>query len=303
MFHQIPGETTDVTALLRRPADQFDAFARFALKHRRGNFIEHAALRQAEDILQLGFVDGRRFILVSRRRGERQHLFEKRLRVAHAAVGFSREIVQRAFGDLELFAARDRVKALNNLPQADAPKVEALAGRQNRRRQAVRLSRGENEFDRRRWLLEGLQKRVEGVLGDLVHLVDDVDFETTLGRLIADVFDDLADLIDATIGSAVDFEHVDGIALRDLLAVNALAAGRWCRSLLAVERLCEDARSGRLTNTAHAGEKKGVRNTLGANRVLQRAGDRLLPGYVRESLRTPFSRDHQIFGRHRSRAQ
>src|ERR1044072_6953743 len=73
-------------------------------------------------------------------------------------------------------------------------------------------------------------------------------------------------------------------------------ARRARRTPLTVHHLGEDARRDRLTNTAHAGEKKGVRNTLGANRVLQRAGDRLLTGYVLESLRTPFSRDHQIFG-------
>ncbi len=116
---------------------------------------------------------------------------------------------QRAFGDAKpsLLAISPRRSTISR--SADATKIIALAARQNRFRQAMRFGGRQNKLDRRRRLFQSLQKRIESVFGDLVHFVDDVDLKAAFRRLVADVLDDLAHLIDAAIRRAVDLKHVD----------------------------------------------------------------------------------------------
>src|SRR5688572_21283917 len=104
----------------------------------------------------------------------------------------------------------------------------------------MRLRGRQDKFYRRRRLLKSFQKSIERIFRDLVHFVDDVDFEAAVRRLIANVLDDLADLIDTAVRGAVDFENIDRVALRDLPAVTALAAGRRGRALITVDRLGQD---------------------------------------------------------------
>ena len=82
--------------------------------------------------------------------------------------------------------------------------------------QLVHLGRGEDEFHVRGRFLERLEQRVERRAGEHVHLVDDVDLVAALGRGVADVVAQVAHLLDAVVGGAVDFEHVEAAALGDL---------------------------------------------------------------------------------------
>ncbi|MBI2089824.1 MAG: hypothetical protein HYT78_13990 [Deltaproteobacteria bacterium] len=70
------------------------------------------------------------------------------------------------------------------------------------------LKASQNEFDERRRLLQGLQERVEGVPRDLVDFIDDVDLEAARGGLVARILNELADLVDPAVGSAVDLLNV-----------------------------------------------------------------------------------------------
>ena len=67
-----------------------------------------------------------------------------------------------------------------------------------------------------------------------MYFVDNIDLETAFSRLVADVFDDLADFVDAAVRSSIDFEHIDGAATSDLLTLGALIARRRRRTLFAV---------------------------------------------------------------------
>src|SRR5580765_3308819 len=132
----------------------------------------------------------------------------------------------------------------------------------------MRLSRRENKFYRRWWLFERFQQGIERILGDLMNFIDDVDFEPALGRLVADVFYNLANLIDATIRSAVDFKDVDGSALGDLFTVRALITRSRRRPLLAIQCFGQNARRGSLAYPPHSGEQKGMRDAFCSNGVL-----------------------------------
>jgi hypothetical protein len=124
-----------------------------------------------------------------------------------------------------------------------------------------------------------------------VHFVDDIDFEAALRRLVTDIFDDLADLIDAAVGRAIDFQNIDGFAAGDLLAVAALIARRRRWSLFTIQRFREDARGGGFAHSAYTGKKIRVGDTVGTNGILQRARDMALPRNISKILGTPLSRN------------
>ena len=69
-----------------------------------------------------------------------------------------------------------------------------------------------------RRLLQGLQQGVEGLLGEHVHFIDDIDLVLALGRQILDLLPQVPDLVDAPVGGAVDFQDVQGGAVGDLPA-------------------------------------------------------------------------------------
>src|SRR6476619_7890703 len=132
----------------------------------------------------------------------------------------------------------------------------------------MRLSRRENKFYRRGWLFERFQQSIERILGDLMNFIDDIDFEPALGWLVADVFYNLANLIDATIRSAVDFKDVDGLALGALFTVRALITRSRRRPLLAIQCFGQNARGGSLADPPHSSEQKSMRDALCSNGVL-----------------------------------
>ena len=113
---------------------------------------------------------------------------------------------------------------LHDLLQAQAAEIEPLASAQNGRRDLVRLGGGKDEDDMLGRLFEGLQQSVEGLGRQHVDFIDDVDFVATLGRPVADRFPQLADVVDAAVGGAVDFENVHRVALGDFPAVRTLIA-------------------------------------------------------------------------------
>ena len=169
-----------------------------------------------------------------------------------------------------------------------------LAPGQDRVRYLVYLRGGEDEDDVGRRLFEGLQEGVEGLLGEHVHFVDDVDLVPGFDRGEIDVFPQLADVVDAAVGGAVDLDHVEGRAVPYLPAVVALAAGVRRRARLAVEGLCQDARHGGLAHAARSGKKIGVGNAPLLNAVLQCLGYMVLEDDLVEVLGTPFSGSYLV---------
>ena len=106
--------------------------------------------------------------------------------------------------------------------------------------------------------------------------------------------------VDAVVAGAVDLEHVHVLAGGDALADVAFAAGRGRRSLLAVERLGEDAGGRGLADAACSGEEIGVGDAVALEGVGQGAGDRLLADEVGEGLRPIAPRQDGVALRGRS---
>ena len=69
----------------------------------------------------------------------------------------------------------------------------------------------------------------------------------------------------------------------------ARAVGLDGGALLAVQRLCQDARERRLAGAARPGEEIGLPDLIGLDRVPERADDRLLSDDLVEGLRPVFA--------------
>ena len=72
----------------------------------------------------------------------------------------------------------------------------------------MRLCRRQDKLDKGRRLFQGFQERIEGILGDLVNFINDINFKSALGRLVPDVLDNLSNLVDAAIGGAIDLLEI-----------------------------------------------------------------------------------------------
>ena len=102
-----------------------------------------------------------------------------------------------------------------DLCRREAPHVEALEARQDRRRELLRVGRREHEDHEVRRLLERFQERVPGVARDLVGLVEDVDLALQVRGRVVDALAQVADRVDPAVGGGVDLEQVHRPALAD----------------------------------------------------------------------------------------
>jgi hypothetical protein len=127
-----------------------------------------------------------------------------------------------------------------------------------------------------------------------VHLVDDEDLELPLRRGVGDRVPQVADLLDAVVGGAVDLDHVQVAALADGddRGIRGVEVG--LRAAGAVERLGEDARQRGLAGAPGADQQVGVGDAAAGDRVLERAHHMVLADDVIERLRPPFSSEDLI---------
>src|SRR5208282_4320587 len=188
------------------------------------------------------------------------------------------------------------LQPLENGGVRDAPKVVALQARQDRLRHLLRLGRREDKLDVRRRLLERLQQRVEGLIGQLMGLVDNVNLEAVARRTVAQIFDYRARVIDLAVSGAVDLTHVERAAAADLDARGTLAARLGGRTLLAIEAARENSCGRGLADAANPGEQKRVRYSVALQRFAERARHVLLAHQLREALRSPFARKYEMCG-------
>ena len=176
-----------------------------------------------------------------------------------------------------------------DLGDGEASDVEALEPRQDRRREARRLGRGEHEDHEVGRLLERLQERVPRIPRDLVGLVEDVDLAPEVARRIGEPIAQVADLVDAAVGRGIDLEDVEGRPLADGDARLAGVARIAVLEVRAVDRLGHDPGQRRLAGPARADEQERVGDPFGPDGVAEGLDDRLLADDLAEGLGTPAS--------------
>ena len=84
-----------------------------------------------------------------------------------------------------------------------------LAARANGLWNIFRLSRGQHENYVTRRLLKCLQQSIECSIGNLMGLVENIDLEAITGGPVSSCFAEFTDLINATIGSGIDLNHIN----------------------------------------------------------------------------------------------
>src|SRR5579863_2909951 len=145
-------------------------------------------------------------------------------------------------------------------------------------------------------LFKRLEERVEGGVGDLVGLIEDVDLETVARGAVAGGFAKIADLVDTAVGSGIDFDDIHGVSSADLGAGFADAAGLGNRMVLgaAVQSHCQDAGDGGLADASVSAEDVPVGGASLLDGVLEGAGDVLLSDDLGELLRTVFASQNGV---------
>ena len=177
-----------------------------------------------------------------------------------------------------IYCSRSTISAVT-----DRGKIESLAARQHRDRNLARLGRAEDEFHVLRRLFQRLQQRVERLLGQHVHFVDDVDLEASPAGTDTDVGPQLADFVDAAVAGTVDLQHVHIVAAGDLLADVALPAGVGVGPCTQFSALARDAGGRGLADAAGTGKQIGVPDAFVSRSRFAAPGR---PSPARPNLRT-----------------
>ena len=225
--------------------------------------------------------------LVDRAVAGGQELVEHRLGVAHAARGEPRDEPDGLGLGRPTVGLEDHGELAFDLRDRESPDVVPLEARQDRRREARRLGRGEHEEDEGRRLLERLEQRVPRVLRDLVRLVEDVDLPPQVRGRVVDPLAQVADGVDAAVRCGVDLDEVEGAAFADADARRARVARIAVLQVRAVDGLGDDAREGGLAGAARTDEQDRVRDPVSPDRVPEGLDDRLLADDLAERLRSP----------------
>ena len=133
-----------------------------------------------------------------------------------------------------------------------------------------------------------------------MHFVDDVDLVARIDRRVSRAAQQVAHVVDASVGGRVEFEHVGVAAFHDGCAVHAWRVELHRRladiGCFVVQRPRQQARRCRLAYAADAGEHEGVRDATGAECIGERADHGLLPDKVLEPGRTVLAGEHLIGG-------
>jgi hypothetical protein len=127
-----------------------------------------------------------------------------------------------------------------------------------------------------------------------MDFVNNVNLEPTMAGHIFDIFPKLTDLINAPIGCAINFKHVQCNAFGNFLA--RLADTTWRRSgtMLTVHGLGRNSCHRRLTNTPGASKQKGMDDSIRPDSISQRIRDVILAHDLFEGLGSVFSCKYQI---------
>jgi hypothetical protein len=123
-------------------------------------------------------------------------LVEQRERIAHRTLRGTGDHAQRLRLDGDLLSRRNPVEVGDHGRCVEPAEIEALAAGKDGDGNLSDLGRGEDELHMRRRLLEGLEQRVEGRLGEHVDFIDDVDLVAGDNRTVAHRLDELANIID-----------------------------------------------------------------------------------------------------------
>ncbi len=128
-------------------------------------------------------------------------------------------------------------------------------------------------------LFQGLQQCIEGLIGQHVHFVDDVDLVARATGPHTNIGSQLPDFIDTAIAGSIDFDHIDVLARIDgLRYIVVQRSGGW--PARGVQSFGEDPGRGSFANSTSTCKQVGVPHPT--------SGDRLAKGLAYVFLANQF---------------
>ncbi len=274
--HAIP-----VRALFCQVTHRFQQSAGVALQQR----LQHAVHLTMVKGTEHGAHIGGQYLAFTKRNG----LVGQAHGIAHRTVGSAPQQPQGIVFVRHVFGAQHVAQVLHHALRRHVFQRELQAPRQDGRRQLLRVGGGQDELDVGRRLFQRLQQGVEGVAGQHVHFVDQVDLEAPATGRVLHVVEQLAGILDLGAAGGVDLDQVDETPFIDLAAHRTLAAWRGGNARLAVHALGDDTRDGCLAHPTGTGKQVGMVQALVVQCVDQRLEHVGLPNHFAEGARTPFT--------------
>src|SRR5262249_22932083 len=225
---------------------------------------------------------------------KRDQLIEHRFGVAQAPFRAARDRVRCRWLQRDLFFFGNKLQVLRDEVRRDSVQIEPLTAAQNSWQNFLWLSGRENKFHMLGRFFQRLQERIERCRRKHVHLVDQINFVTALGRGITNVLPQLTHIFYAVVARSVDLDNVQTVAASYLLAVIAFSAWRDGRAFNAIERLCQNPGSRCLADAARPHKEIGVGKAILRQRIFQRARDMRLPNQIIESLGSILSGENLV---------
>jgi hypothetical protein len=148
---------------------------------------------------------------------------------------------------------------------------------------------GEYENNMLRRFFQGLQQGIKGGWGEHMYFINYDDFVSALSREKTNILLQFPYLINATVGGAINFLNINGIAACDLRTMFTLVARYLCRPFLAIKGLGNQSGKGCLANSPNTTEYYGVWNAIPVNTILKRPDNRLLTDNFLKCLWAPLS--------------
>ena len=208
--------------------------------------------------------------------------------VPQGAVGHPGQNLRPVGSQVDLLGPGDLQQVLFHIPGQNALEGEALAPGENGGRDLVQLRGGQDEHQVLRRLLNGFQQGVEGLGGQHVDLVDDVDplFQHRGG--VYRLAEQLPDVVHPAVAGGVQLRHVQQGAAVDAPAGLALVAGGPVLRVQAVDGLGQNPGAGGFAGAPGAGEQIGVGRAALGHLPLEGAGDVVLAHHLGKGFGPPF---------------
>ncbi len=135
--------------------------------------------------------------------------------VAHRTIGGAAQQPQCIVFERHVLDAQHVGQMLDHALRGHVLQGELQAPGQNRCRKFLRVGGGQDELDVGRRLFQGFQQRVEGMAGEHVHFVDQVDLEASAAWRVLHVVEQFAGVLDLGAARGVDLDQVDETAFVD----------------------------------------------------------------------------------------
>ena len=209
--------------------------------------------------------------------------------IAHRTIGSAAEQPQGVVFERHVLDTQHVGQMLDHTLGGHVFQGELQAPRQNRCRKFLRISGGQDEFDVGRRLFQGFQQGVEGMAGEHVHFVDQVDLEAATARRVLHVVEQLAGVFDLGAAGGVDLDQVDETPFIDFPAHRTGAARRGGDAGFTVQAFGDDACNGGLAHPPSTGEQVGVVQPLAVQGIDQSLEHMGLADHFAERARTPFT--------------